>query len=151
MPNQIRGKILQIGVIQNLTTKSGNDFRKREFVLDCTTYDTYTGEQRPNYPSFSLMSKHVTDIDVYKQGDDVLVSFFISGRPWEKDGVTRYINDVVAYKIEPIGQQYSQPHQSAPKSQATQVFSQQPMDSLPFSPNANTSSFPRDNTDDLPF
>lgn len=122
MPNQIRGKILHIGVNQSFTTKSGNDFSKREFVLDCTTYDTYTGESRPNYPSFTLMSKHVTDIDVYKAGDDVLVSFFLSGRPWEKDGVTRYINDVVAYKIEPFSQQQptAQPPQPTAQPQPQQ-------------------------------
>lgn len=134
MPNQIRGKILQIEATQSFTTKSGNDFSKREFVLDCTTYDTYTGEPRPNYPSFTLMSKHVTDIDAYKAGDDVLVSFFISGRPWEKDGVKRYINEVVAYKIESFVQQSAQP-------------TAQP----PFPPNVDANGTTVENTEDMPF
>lgn len=151
MPNQIRGKILHIGVNQSFTTKSGNDFSKREFVLDCTTYDTYTGESRPNYPSFTLMSKHVTDIDVYKAGDDVLVSFFLSGRPWEKDGITRYINDVVAYKIEPFVQQSAQPPQPTAQPQASQSASQQPTDNPPFPPNVDANGAPVENTDDLPF
>lgn len=151
MTNQIRGKILHIGVNQSFTTKSGNDFSKREFVLDCTTYDTYTGEPRPNYPSFTLMSKHVTDIDVYKAGDDVLVSFFLSGRPWEKDGITRYINDVVAYKIEPFVQQSAQPPQPTAQPQASQSASQQPTDNPPFPPNVDANGAPVENTDDLPF
>lgn len=146
MPNQIRGKILQIGATQTFTTKRGSDFSKREFVQDCTTYDTYTGEPRQNFPSFTLVSKHVSDIDAYKVGDDVMVSFFISRRSYEKEGVTKYINDIVAYKIEPVGNQSSQPPQPTAQPQSTQTASQQTTEAPPFPQGSN--GMP---TDDLPF
>lgn len=157
MPNTIIGKIKQIGETQNLTSRGGNQFTKRELVLDCTTYDQYTGEPRPNYPSFTLMSKHVNDLDNFKEGDRVIVSFFISGNAWEKDGVVRYINDIVAYKIEPYvsnqGPQTSQ--NSAPSPQPTQGAQTSPHSSNA-SQQSNAAAPPIPpasgvNTDDLPF
>lgn len=103
MPNTIRGKIFQIGDLQTIPTKSGNQFVKRELVLDASTFDTYTGEKRENYPSFNFLQRHVDDLNDFNVGDDVIVSFIISGRQYSKDGQTRYFNDVVGYKIEPVG------------------------------------------------
>lgn len=159
MANKIVGKIKEICATQNLTSKGGNQFSKRELVLDCTTYDQYTGEPRPNYPSFTFMSKHVTDLDSFKAGDRVQVSFFISGRPWEKDGVVRYINDIVAYKIESyVSNQGLQSAQSpalttspTPTAQTSQNVSngvqQGSTENPPFPPNVDENG----NVDDLPF
>ncbi len=157
MPNTIIGRILQIGAIQDFQSRSGNQFRKRELVLDSSTYDQYTGEKRENYPSFTLMQKHVDDVNTFKQGDLVIVSFFISGKAWTKDGVRRYINDIVAYKVETFSPNNgSQPSQNAsPSQQSTQVqtTSQQGSNggqqgysaAPPFPPQA------QGDTDDLPF
>lgn len=103
------------------------------------------------------MSKHVNDLDNFKEGDRVIVSFFISGNAWEKDGVVRYINDIVAYKIEPYvsnqGPQTSQ--NSAPSPQPTQG-AQTPPQSSNASQQSNAAAPPIPpasgvNTDDLPF
>lgn len=152
MPNQIRGKILQIGATQNLTSKGGNQFSKRELVLDCTTYDQFTSEPRVNYPSFTFMSKHVTELDNFQVGQQVVVSFFISGRAWVKDGVTKYLNDVVGYKVEPVQAQQAPPQpQPQATAQGQQAPRPQPQSNPPFPPNVDASGAPIENTDDLPF
>ena len=145
---QIRGKIFQIGSIQSINGKNGV-FTKREFVLDCTTYDTYTGEARPNFPMFTLMSKHINDIDAFKQGDEVNVSFIVSGRAYEKDGNTKYFNEIVAYKIEPVNGGYRPiPQQGVFPSQNVQ----QPMAQQPIAQQSTSQSVaPQKNEDDLPF
>lgn len=144
---QIRGKIFQIGSIQRINGKSGV-FTKREFVLDCTTYDTYTGDARPNFPMFTLMSKHVNDIDSFKAGDDVNVSFFVSGRPYEKDGNTKYFNDIVAYKIEPVNGGYRPIAQQGVQPQnVQQQMAQQPIAQQ----STSQTVAPQENEDDLPF
>ena len=44
--NEITGRLVYIGQTEELPSRSGgNVFRKREFLLDATTYDLYTGER----------------------------------------------------------------------------------------------------------
>lgn len=46
MPNQITGSLVAIGQTQQIPSKNGgNPFLKREFILDATTHDPYTGER----------------------------------------------------------------------------------------------------------
>lgn len=46
MSNQITGRLVYIGQLQEIPSKSGgNPFVKREFLLDATTHDPYTGER----------------------------------------------------------------------------------------------------------
>ena len=46
MANQITGRIIQIEQTVQIPSKSGgSSFTKREFILDATTYDPYTGER----------------------------------------------------------------------------------------------------------
>ena len=46
MANQITGRIIEIGQTVQIPSKSGGSpFTKREFSLDATTYDPYTGER----------------------------------------------------------------------------------------------------------
>ena len=46
MANQITGRIIQIEQTVQITSKNGGaTFTKREFILDATTYDPYTGER----------------------------------------------------------------------------------------------------------
>lgn len=155
MPNTIIGRILQIGAIQGFQSRSGNQFRKRELVLDSSTYDQYTGEKRENYPSFTLMQKHVDDVDAFKQGDLVIVSFFLSGRPWTKDGVTRYINDIVAYKVEPFapnnGSQSPQILSPSQPTAQTETASPQVSNGGQQGICAAPPFPPQGNADDLPF
>lgn len=45
MSNQITGRLAAIGQTVQIPSKTGgNPFLKREFLLDATTHDPYTGE-----------------------------------------------------------------------------------------------------------
>lgn len=157
MPNTIIGKVLLIGQTVDIPTKSGNQFRKRELVLDASTYDQFTGQKRENYPSLSFLQNRTEELNRFHEGDMVIVSFFISGRRWEKDGEVKYFNDIVGYRIEPfVPNQGSQPSQSAaPYQPPTQAQTASPQGSNA-APQASAEPFPpaadaNGNTDDLPF
>lgn len=96
------GKVLSIGPTQQIPTKNGSSFFKRELVLDATRYDSLTGEKRVNFPSFVFSNKNCDLLDKFKKDDIVEVSFVIQGREYAKDGVTKYINDVVGFNIVPF-------------------------------------------------
>lgn len=54
MSNQVTGRLVYIGQPQEIPSKSGgNPFVKREFILDATTHDPYTGE-RSQYENYEL-------------------------------------------------------------------------------------------------
>lgn len=118
MANTIIGKILSIGMTSYIPTKSGNDLKKRQLVLDASRYDEYTGEKRDNFPSFTFMAKNCDKLDAFHVGELVEVSFIIQGRKYEKDGTTRFINDIVGYKIEA----HSRNGQQVENTQTQQVF-----------------------------
>lgn len=98
MANTITGRILKVGKTVNVS--KNNEFLKRELVLDCSRYDEYTGEKRENYVSFSFTQKRCAELDGLSEGELVEVSFILNGRKYEKDGQTRYINDIVGYKVD---------------------------------------------------
>ena len=98
MANTITGRILKVGKTVNVS--KNNEFLKRELVLDCSRYDEYTGEKRENYVSFSFTQKRCAELDGLSEGELVEVSFILNGRKYEKDGQTRYITDVVGYKVD---------------------------------------------------
>lgn len=103
MANTQIGKIVSIGQTQNVS--STREFLKRELVLDTSRFDEYTGEKRENYAKFQFMQRHCSDLDGFKVGEMVEVSFILTGRRYEKDGQTRYITDITGYKIERRGAQ----------------------------------------------
>lgn len=99
MANTMIGKLHIIGDVVSIPTKSGSTIQKRTIVLDCTTYDRYTGQQMANFPSFEMSGERTKLTDNFKVGDMVEVSFFLSGRQYEKDGKTQYFTSIVAYGI----------------------------------------------------
>lgn len=120
MANTIIGTVLEIGRTVQVPTKSGKEFYKRELVLDASTFDTFTGEKRENYPSFNFLQRHVEDLSSLKVGERVEVSFFISGRRYEKDGEIKYFNDVVGFKVEPYTNGSNSNQSAAPYQPPTQ-------------------------------
>ena len=115
MTNTITGKIEYIGRTEQLTTKDGTKtFLKRELVLDVTRFDPYTGERGfENFNSFEFSGDKCAELDRYKAGDVVTVSFDLSGSRYDKDGVTKYFTRIRGYKIELRGA-----HAPAPAQQA---------------------------------
>jgi hypothetical protein len=61
MSNQITGRIIGISQIIQIPSKNGGSpFLKREFLLDATTYDPYTGE-RSEYENILPLEVQVTN------------------------------------------------------------------------------------------
>ena len=112
MANQISGKVLIIENAVTIPTKSGNTFTKRQIVLDASHYDPLTGQKYENYPALDFVGNRVNDLDNFKVGDLVTISFALNGRPFEKDGKTIYITSVTGYKIEPYQRQNNGNRQS---------------------------------------
>ena len=89
MANQIIGRVFEIGQTTSIPTKSGNTFQKRQIVLDASHYDQYTGQKYENYPQFQFLQMNCAQLDNFKVGDIVVVSFALNGRSYEKDGVKK--------------------------------------------------------------
>ena len=95
MANQITGRLVYIGQPQEIPSKSGgNPFVKREFILDATTYDPYTGErsQYENILPLEVSGDKCAELDQFRTGDVITVSFSLQGREWtNQDGQLTYI------------------------------------------------------------
>lgn len=161
MANQVTGRITEIGQPEQIPSKSGgNPFTKRAFILDATTYDPYTGERSEydNILPLEMSGDKCTELDRFRPGDMVTVSFVLQGRSWTtQDGELKRMASIRCYRIEPLGGA-SQPQQSAPAQQpatgvqqpqyqqAPQPTYQQPPQNFPPPVDANG-----DVNGDLPF
>lgn len=135
MANQITGRIIEIGQIVQIPSKTGgNSFTKREFILDATTYDPYTGERSEyeNVIPLEFSGDKCTELDRFNQGDVVTVSFVLQGRSWStQDGELKRMVFIRCYKTEARGG-VSQSPQNAPVQQPTpQPTHQQPQNFPP--------------------
>ena len=107
MANQITGRIIEIGQTVQIPSKNGgSSFTKREFILDATTYDPYTGERSEyeNIIPLEFSGDKCTELDRFNQGDVVTVSFVLQGRSWtNQDGEFKRMVSIRCYKIEARG------------------------------------------------
>lgn len=147
MPNQITGRLLAIGQTVQIPTKSGNQFNKREFLLDATTFDPYTGErsQYENILPLEVSEDKCVDLDRFKVGDVVTVFFALQGRSWKtQDGELKRMIGIRCYKLEKrasgtqVDVQHPVPQQSAHAAVPPQDFP----------PSVDEAGIPKD---DLPF
>lgn len=104
MANQLIGTILSIGATQDLVSKSGNSFKRRELILMLRRFDPNTGEpitDTENTPQLTFIGDRCADLDSYQPGQVVTISFDIQGRKYtDQSGVSKIINDIRPYKIE---------------------------------------------------
>lgn len=155
MANQISGKVLIIDDVISIPTRSGNTFTKRQIVLDASHYDPMTGQKFENYPAFDFVGNRVNELDNFKVGDLVTISFALNGRPFDKDGKTTYFTSVNGYKIEPYQrpngsyQQTNGNQDNSPTPQSTQQTASG-QNEKPFPPKIDDGGVPK-NEDDLPF
>ena len=150
MANQITWRIIEIGQTVQIPSKSGGSpFTKREFILDATTYDPYTGE-RSEYENFiplEFSGDKCAELDRYKNGDVVTVSFVLQGRSWSnQDGELKRMASIRCYKIEGRGGVSQSPQSASVKQPTSQpTYHQQPQNfPPPVDENGNAK-------DDLPF
>ena len=127
------GRVLLIGNIEEIPSKSGGEpFKKRIVVLNCT--HSNFGE---NYPSFEFSGKHVDDPADFAVGEIVTISFALQGTKYQKSAndPVKYFNTISGYKIEKY-QRGGQTQQQAPppQPQGAQSPAPQPgnVDDLPF-------------------
>ena len=146
MANQITGRIIEIGQTVQIPSKNGGSpFIKREFILDATPYDPYTGERSEyeNIIPLEFSGDKCAELDRFNQGDVVTVSFALQGRSWTNlDGELKRMASIRCYKIEARGG-VSQSTQAAPVQQSAPqpTYQQQPQNFPP----------PQGDNDKLPF
>ena len=109
MSNQITGRLAAIGQTVQIPSKTGGSpFLKREFLLDATTHDPYTGErsQYENIVPLEVSGDKCAELDNFSVGDIITVFFALQGREWtNQDGQTRRMVSIRCYRIERRNQQ----------------------------------------------
>lgn len=131
MALKVIGKVHSVGQTQQIASKNGGQpFLKREIVLDATRYDGLTGERGyDNFPMFEFSGDKCAELDAFKRGDVVEVSFELQGSFYkDKDNVERNFTRVRAYKIEPYAVK-SKPAAQPQAQQAQPAYQQSPMPS----------------------
>lgn len=131
MALKVIGKVHSVGQTQQIASKNGGQpFLKREIVLDATRYDGLTGERGyDNFPMFEFSGDKCAELDAFKRGDVVEVSFELQGSFYkDKDGVERNFTRVRAYRIEPYAVK-SKPAAQPHTQQSKPAYQQPPMPS----------------------
>lgn len=102
---KITGKIICIYPTQQLQSKSGNAFYKRDFVIAVQSFDRDTGEpaiDESNTPLLSLTNDRCTQLDSVRVGHIVTVDFYIRGRRYRDDSnKEKIITDINVTSVRP--------------------------------------------------
>ena len=135
MANQVIGRIFQIGNTEPIKSKDGSKtYYKRELILDATRFDGMTGERGfDNFPTFEFSGDKCSELDQFKVGEVVTVSFDLQGTKYEKEGQTKFFTRIRGYKVE--RRRVQQPAQQQYASQggyASQPAPQQIDNDMPF-------------------
>lgn len=130
MAYKIVGNVYQICATEQRTAKTGSTFCSRSLILIQRRFDSNTGEEyEPNYPQFDFSGNQCSQLDNFKQGDRVQVSFDIAGVKFTDNQTheEKFFSKLRAFKIEPyISQQQQMPvQQPMPQQYAQQQMSQQ--------------------------
>lgn len=106
-------------------------FTKREFVV--------TVADNPKYPQmvlFQATKERCGQLDEFREGDDVRVTFNLRGREWRSPkGEVKYFTSLEAWRIERVGQTQTQSRTGyQPRSAANEPAPAQdnPSDDIPF-------------------
>lgn len=147
MANEITGRIHSISPTQQIASKDGQSvYLKREFVLDCTRHDPWTGEAGyENLVQMEFTGDKCSLLDAFTAGQVVTVAFAVQGIRYKKDGRDALFTTLRPYRIEkrqtvprPQQQQTQQPptarQPQAPQAPqpAAQPYQTYGSDGLPF-------------------
>lgn len=148
---EIRGRIIQVLPQASGVSRSGNNWRKQEYLLE--TFD--------QYPRKVLFNFFNNAIDQYplQVGEDIILSFDLESRSFVgRDGVERWSTDVRGWKAEKADAQMAAAPGFAPQPQmAAPGFAPQPQAAPAFTaPEPAVPQFPASEpaaagSDDLPF
>ena len=123
MSFDIQGKLYEVFEEQQISDK----FRKREFVLEIPD-GSYT-----QYVKFQLTQDKCSLLDAYKNGDEVKVTFNLTGKPFTKNGQTMYFTNLQAWRMEPASSGFDGgAGMGAPQQDAPSFYSSDADNDLPF-------------------
>lgn len=143
MSFEVTGKLLAKYDTQQVSDK----FKKREFVLELA--EEINGNIYTNFAKMQLVQAKCEILDRFKEGEQLKVTFNIKGNSYvdRKDGMTKYITNLDAWRIEPAGaggnmggQQAAPVYSNAGGNASNNNFNAP----APFNPSPDTG-------DDLPF
>jgi hypothetical protein len=132
MSFEIQGKLIAKYDTQQVSDK----FKKRGFVLELR--EEINGNWYTNYAKLQAVQNKCDLLDRFNEGDEVKVTFNIKGNFYEdrKDGQTKYITNLDAWRIEAASQSQPQhnPPVSSPNIATANSFNPSPetADDLPF-------------------
>lgn len=147
---EIRGRIVQVLPQASGVSRTGNNWRKQEYVLE--TFD--------QYPRKVLFNFFNNAIDQYplQVGEDIILSFDLESRSYVgRDGVERWSTEVRGWKAEKADAQMAAPGGFAPQQVAPGGFAPQQAAPVFNAPQPAVPQFPAAEpqaaagTDDLPF
>ena len=124
MSFDIQGKLYEVFEEQQVSEK----FRKREFVLEIPD-GSFT-----QYCKFQLTQDKCSLVDQYKAGDEVKVTFNLTGKPFTKNGQTMYFTNLQAWRIESAAASggFGAPANAPAQSAAPSFYSSDVDNDLPF-------------------
>lgn len=128
MANTITGTVETVSQLIEIPTQNGKSFSKRELTLNCTTYNSQTGEPMENYVKVEFNSDKASLLDSVQPGQRIVVSFTLNGRKYQKrDGTIDCFTSIRGYKIEqPQTRVTTQPGEYKPQQAPPQpVYPQQ--------------------------
>jgi len=130
MSYELTGKLVaKFDTVQRTET-----FKTREFAVEKS--DEINGKTILNYVKFQCVQDKTAIVDRVNIGDEIKVYFNIKGSKWDKAGVTNYITNLDAWRLEQLLQ---------PGSKASAIGNEymEPLDTF--------SASSSDLVDDLPF
>ncbi|MCU0392420.1 MAG: DUF3127 domain-containing protein [Thermoflexibacter sp.] len=89
---EVKGKLLVKYESQQVTDR----FKKREFVVEIPS-GNYTEQVK-----FQLTQDKCELLDRFKVGEEMTVFFNLRGKPYTKDGVTTYFNNLDVWRIDVV-------------------------------------------------
>lgn len=89
----IDGKLIEKSETQTVTSS----FQKREFVVEYAENPQY-----PEFIKFELIQTNCQQLDSFKLGEVMTISFNLKGRKWNdpKSGEAKYFNSLQAWRLE---------------------------------------------------
>lgn len=147
---EIRGRIVQVLPQASGVSRTGNNWRKQEYVLE-------TFEQYPRKVVFNFFNNTIDQYPL-QVGEDIILSFELDSRSYVgRDGVERWSTEVRGWKAEKADAQMAAPGGFAPQQVAPGGFAPQQAAPVFNAPQPAVPQFPAAEpqaaagTDDLPF
>lgn len=158
------GRIIAVDQQQTIASKTdaSKTFQRRQVYLDCSRYDSITGERlQENRPLLEFGGKGLDQLNELvrqglKKGDLVSIEFVVQGNTYKDvQGNTKNFTGIRPYSIEryvPRSQQQQQTQQPAQAQQpAPQPQQQAPAPQQAQQPQTNDAFQQRPENDGLPF